>query len=45
MNKPIYLGMSILDIGKTHMHEFCYDYMEPKYQYIAKLYWQLYYWY
>ena len=29
MNKPIYLGLSILDIGKT-MYEFWYDYMKPK---------------
>ena len=31
MNKPIYLGMSILDISKTLMHEFSYDYNKPKY--------------
>ena len=30
MNKPIYLGLSILDISKTLMYEFWYDYMEPK---------------
>ena len=31
MNKPIYLGMSILDISKTLMYEFWYDYLKPKY--------------
>ena len=30
MNKPIYLGLSILDISKTLMYEFWYDYMKPK---------------
>ena len=37
MNKPIYLGMTILDISKTLMYEFCYDYIKPKYQDKAKL--------
>ena len=31
MTKPLYLGMSILDISKTLMYEFWYDYIEPKY--------------
>ena len=31
MNKPIYLGQAILDISKTLMYEFCYDYIKPKY--------------
>ena len=31
MNKPIYLGLSILDISKLLMYEFWYDYMKPKY--------------
>ena len=31
MNKPIYIGMSILDISKTLMYEFWYDYFNPKY--------------
>ena len=39
MNKPIYLGMSILDISKTLMFEFWYDYIKPKYHNNAKLCW------
>ena len=31
MNKPVYLGMVILDISKTLMYEFWYDYIIPKY--------------
>ena len=30
MNKPIYLGMFILDISKILMYEFWYDYIKPK---------------
>ena len=37
MNKAKYLGMSILDISKTLMYEFWYDYIKPKYQEKAKL--------
>ena len=25
LNKPIYLGMTILDLSKLHMYKFCYD--------------------
>ena len=31
MNKPVYLDFSILEINKTLMYEFWYDYMKPKY--------------
>ena len=31
MNKPVYLGQAILDLSKTIMYEFPYDYMIPKY--------------
>ena len=31
MNKPIYLGLSILEISKILMYEFWYDYLKPKY--------------
>ena len=30
MSKSLYLGMSILDISKTLMYEFWYDYIKPK---------------
>ena len=31
MTKPIYLGMSTLDISKILMYDFWYDYIKPKY--------------
>ena len=37
MNKPIYLGLSILDISKLLMYKFLYDYMKPKYGNDVKL--------
>ena len=37
MNKPIYLGFSILEISKLLMCEFRYDYMKPKYGQNVKL--------
>ena len=30
-SKPVYLGLSILDLSKTVMYEFWYDYVKPKY--------------
>ena len=37
MNKPVYLGLSIIEISKTLMYTFCYDYIKSKYQHNAKL--------
>ena len=37
MTKPLYLGMSILDISKILMYEFWYDYIIPKYRDRGKL--------
>ena len=37
MNKPVYLGLSILDRNKTAMHIFVYDYLKPKYDKNAKI--------
>ena len=38
MNKPIYLGLSILEISKLLMYEVWYDYMKSKYGDNVKLY-------
>ena len=37
MNKPVYLGLSILEINKTLMYAFWYDYIKTKYQNNIKL--------
>ena len=37
MNKPVYLGLSILEISKTLMYEFWHDYMKLKYNNNVKL--------
>ena len=37
VTKPLYLGMSMLDISKILMYEFQYDYINPKYGDRAKL--------
>ena len=37
MNKPVYVGLSILELSKMLMYEFWYDYVKPKYGKKAKL--------
>ena len=31
MNRPVYLGLPILEISKTLMYKFWYEYMKPKF--------------
>ena len=37
MNKPFYLGFSILELSKILLYEFWHDYVKPKYGERAKL--------
>ena len=37
MNKPAYLGLLVLELSKTVMYQFWYDYVKPKYGKKAKL--------
>ena len=36
VNRPVYLGFSILELSKILMYEFWYDYVKPKYGEKAK---------
>ena len=31
MNEPIYVGMTVLDLSKTLMYKFYYEYIKPIY--------------
>ena len=37
LNKPVYLGLLILELSKILMYEFWHDYIKPKYGEIARL--------
>ena len=37
MSKPVSLGLSIAELSKIGICEFCYDYVKPKYNKKAKL--------
>ena len=37
MNKPVYLGLLILELIEIVMYDFCYDYINPKYKEKSKL--------
>ena len=37
MNKPVYLGLSMLELSKILTYEFWYDYVKQKYGENAKL--------
>ena len=37
MNKPVHLGLSVLELSKILMYEFWYNYIKPKYSEKSKL--------
>ena len=38
INKPFYLGLSILELSKIVLYDIMYDYVKPKYEEKSKLY-------
>ena len=38
MNKPVYLGLSILELSKILIYEFWYDYLKSEYDEKANLF-------
>ena len=38
INKPVYLELSIIELSKILIYQFWYDYVKPKYDEKAKLY-------
>ena len=38
LNKPLYVGMCILDLSIVFMHEFHYDYIKKEYRYENRRY-------
>ena len=37
MNKPVHIGLSVLELSKILMYEFWYNYIKPKYSEKSKL--------
>jgi hypothetical protein len=37
LNKPVYVGVAVLDLSKLHMYKFHYDYIKDKYRDKARL--------
>ena len=37
LNKPVYIGVSILELSKLHMYQYYYDVMKKKYDDKIKL--------
>ena len=37
MNRPVYLGLSILELRQTVMYEIWYDFIKPKYKEKSKV--------